>query len=223
MARHLWPAGIHVALIIVDGVVGGPVTRARVGRSPGRLLHRSDRCRGDRRGPRQTRALGVELRSRSAALQGEMVTARLHTLPKRSGLAPKYLTKIPQVNTAHEANETKEVAVYRLITRNISVNIYYARSTTNSFASPSLLVLTPMLSLLFYFAGWGARGVAGRCWNVSAVFRVLWRGLFFLVSRVHHLGGGGQIETGLGRGYSCEFEKLKRLISSDQAGDAFPV
>ena len=29
MARLLWPAGIHVALIIVDGVVGGPVTRAR--------------------------------------------------------------------------------------------------------------------------------------------------------------------------------------------------
>jgi NAD(P)-dependent dehydrogenase (short-subunit alcohol dehydrogenase family) len=28
-ARHLWPAGIHVALIVVDGVVGGPVTRAR--------------------------------------------------------------------------------------------------------------------------------------------------------------------------------------------------
>jgi NAD(P)-dependent dehydrogenase (short-subunit alcohol dehydrogenase family) len=29
MARHLWPAGIHVALIVVDGVVGSPVTRAR--------------------------------------------------------------------------------------------------------------------------------------------------------------------------------------------------
>ena len=34
MARHLWPAGIHVALIIVDGVVGGPVTRARFGDRP---------------------------------------------------------------------------------------------------------------------------------------------------------------------------------------------
>ncbi len=29
MARHLGPAGIHVALIIVDGIVGGPKTRAR--------------------------------------------------------------------------------------------------------------------------------------------------------------------------------------------------
>ncbi len=29
MARNLGPAGIHVALIIVDGVIGGPVTRSR--------------------------------------------------------------------------------------------------------------------------------------------------------------------------------------------------
>ena len=43
MARHLWPAGIHVALIVVDGVVGGPVTRSRFGERPRRLLHRSGR------------------------------------------------------------------------------------------------------------------------------------------------------------------------------------
>ncbi len=34
MARHLWPAGIHVALIVVDGLVGGPVTRARFQERP---------------------------------------------------------------------------------------------------------------------------------------------------------------------------------------------
>jgi NAD(P)-dependent dehydrogenase (short-subunit alcohol dehydrogenase family) len=34
MARHLWPSGIHVALIIVDGVVGCPVTRSRIGDRP---------------------------------------------------------------------------------------------------------------------------------------------------------------------------------------------
>ena len=34
MARHLWPAGIHVALIVVDGVVGGPVTRSRFADRP---------------------------------------------------------------------------------------------------------------------------------------------------------------------------------------------
>ena len=54
MARHLWPAGIHVALIVVDGVVGGPVTRARFGDRPGRFLHRSSRRRCDRRRPCQT-------------------------------------------------------------------------------------------------------------------------------------------------------------------------
>jgi NAD(P)-dependent dehydrogenase (short-subunit alcohol dehydrogenase family) len=30
MARHLWPAGIHVALIVIDGVVDLPSTRARM-------------------------------------------------------------------------------------------------------------------------------------------------------------------------------------------------
>jgi NAD(P)-dependent dehydrogenase (short-subunit alcohol dehydrogenase family) len=30
MARHLWPAGIHVALIIIDGVIDIPTTRARM-------------------------------------------------------------------------------------------------------------------------------------------------------------------------------------------------
>jgi len=34
MARHLWPAGVHVALIVVDGVVGGPVTRSRFQERP---------------------------------------------------------------------------------------------------------------------------------------------------------------------------------------------
>ncbi len=27
LARHLWPKGVHVSLIIIDGVVGGPETR----------------------------------------------------------------------------------------------------------------------------------------------------------------------------------------------------
>lgn len=29
MARRLRPAGIHVSLIVVDGIVGGPETRAQ--------------------------------------------------------------------------------------------------------------------------------------------------------------------------------------------------
>ena len=34
MARHLWPVGVHVALIVVDGVVGGPVMRSRFEERP---------------------------------------------------------------------------------------------------------------------------------------------------------------------------------------------
>jgi hypothetical protein len=34
MARHLWPAGIHVSLIIIDGVIDIPSTRARMKDKP---------------------------------------------------------------------------------------------------------------------------------------------------------------------------------------------
>ncbi len=34
MARHLWPAGIHVALVVVDGVVDLPTTRQRMPGKP---------------------------------------------------------------------------------------------------------------------------------------------------------------------------------------------
>ena len=34
MARHLWPAGIHVALIVVDGIVDLPRTRERMPNKP---------------------------------------------------------------------------------------------------------------------------------------------------------------------------------------------
>ncbi len=34
MARHLWPAGIHVSLVVIDGVVDLPSTRARMPEKP---------------------------------------------------------------------------------------------------------------------------------------------------------------------------------------------
>jgi NAD(P)-dependent dehydrogenase (short-subunit alcohol dehydrogenase family) len=34
MARHLWPAGIHVSLVVIDGVVDLPSTRARMPDKP---------------------------------------------------------------------------------------------------------------------------------------------------------------------------------------------
>ena len=40
MARGLGPAGIHVALIVVDGIVFSPVVSGALSRSPRRRLHR---------------------------------------------------------------------------------------------------------------------------------------------------------------------------------------
>jgi len=34
MARHLWPAGVHVALVLVDGVVNSPASRKRMPDKP---------------------------------------------------------------------------------------------------------------------------------------------------------------------------------------------
>jgi NAD(P)-dependent dehydrogenase (short-subunit alcohol dehydrogenase family) len=34
MARHLWPAGIHVSLVVIDGVVDLPGTRKRMPDKP---------------------------------------------------------------------------------------------------------------------------------------------------------------------------------------------
>ena len=75
MARHLWPAGIHVALIVVDGVVGGPVTRARFQDRPDDFYIDPGRRRRDRRRPCQTRSLRLEFRSRGPAVQGKVVSA----------------------------------------------------------------------------------------------------------------------------------------------------
>jgi hypothetical protein len=34
MARHLWPAGVHVSLLVIDGVVDVPRTRERMADKP---------------------------------------------------------------------------------------------------------------------------------------------------------------------------------------------
>ena len=62
MARSLGPAGIHVALIVVDGVVDLEKTRARDARQAGRLLHRSCWRRRDCLAAYAAVAPGVELR-----------------------------------------------------------------------------------------------------------------------------------------------------------------
>ncbi|MGH8363272.1 MAG: SDR family NAD(P)-dependent oxidoreductase [Gammaproteobacteria bacterium] len=42
MARHLWPAGIHVALVVIDGVVDLPRTRERMPDKPDSFFVKSD-------------------------------------------------------------------------------------------------------------------------------------------------------------------------------------
>jgi NAD(P)-dependent dehydrogenase (short-subunit alcohol dehydrogenase family) len=42
MARHLWPSGIHVSLIIVDGVVDLPRTRAMMKDKPDAFFIKPD-------------------------------------------------------------------------------------------------------------------------------------------------------------------------------------
>jgi NAD(P)-dependent dehydrogenase (short-subunit alcohol dehydrogenase family) len=42
MARHLWPAGVHVSLIVIDGVVDLPRTRARMPDKPDDFFVRPD-------------------------------------------------------------------------------------------------------------------------------------------------------------------------------------
>jgi NAD(P)-dependent dehydrogenase (short-subunit alcohol dehydrogenase family) len=42
MARHLWPAGIHVALVVIDGVVDLPRTRERMPDKPDGFFVRPD-------------------------------------------------------------------------------------------------------------------------------------------------------------------------------------
>ncbi len=76
MARHLWPAGIHVALIIVDGVVGGPVTRARLGDRPDGTFIAPSGVANIAAKSRTSGSLGVELRGRGATIRGEVVSAR---------------------------------------------------------------------------------------------------------------------------------------------------
>jgi NAD(P)-dependent dehydrogenase (short-subunit alcohol dehydrogenase family) len=66
MARHLWPSGIHVALIVVDGVVDLPRTRAMMKDRPDEAFIKPDDIAatvlGVVRQPRSTWSFEVEAR-----------------------------------------------------------------------------------------------------------------------------------------------------------------
>jgi ABC-type uncharacterized transport system substrate-binding protein len=42
MARYLWPAGVHVSIIVVDGVVDLPFTRQRMPGKPDAFFIKPD-------------------------------------------------------------------------------------------------------------------------------------------------------------------------------------
>jgi NAD(P)-dependent dehydrogenase (short-subunit alcohol dehydrogenase family) len=66
MARHLWPAGIHVALVVIDGVVDLPGTRARMRDKPDDFFVRPEDVAATvswiARQPRSTWSFEVEAR-----------------------------------------------------------------------------------------------------------------------------------------------------------------
>jgi NAD(P)-dependent dehydrogenase (short-subunit alcohol dehydrogenase family) len=66
MARHLWPLGIHVSLVIIDGVVDLPRTRAMMKDKPGEFFVKPDDVADTAfqitKQPRSTWAFEVEAR-----------------------------------------------------------------------------------------------------------------------------------------------------------------
>ncbi len=68
MARHLWPAGIHVSLVVIDGVVDLPSTRQRMPDKPDSFFVRSEDAAATVlwvvRQPRSTWSLQLEVEAR---------------------------------------------------------------------------------------------------------------------------------------------------------------
>ena len=66
MARRLWPAGIHVALVVLDGVVDLPRTRERMPDKPDEFFvnpdHVADAVAATVRQPRSAWSFAVEVR-----------------------------------------------------------------------------------------------------------------------------------------------------------------
>jgi NAD(P)-dependent dehydrogenase (short-subunit alcohol dehydrogenase family) len=91
MAKHLWPLGIHVSLIIVDGVVDLPRTRATMADKPDSFFRLARRGGGDGRVAHAAAIGGLVVRSRGAAVRRKVV-ARLKPGPatrsRRSASTP---------------------------------------------------------------------------------------------------------------------------------------
>lgn len=76
MARHLWPLGIHVALVIIDGVVDPPKTRERMPDKPAEFFVKPEELADTAFHADTAKALGLVLRSRSKTVWGKLVGGR---------------------------------------------------------------------------------------------------------------------------------------------------
>ena len=75
MARHLWPAGIHVSLIIVDGVVDLAATRKRMPDKPDAFFIKPDDVADTAFWLTRQHPLGLVVRGRGAAVRRDVVAA----------------------------------------------------------------------------------------------------------------------------------------------------
>ena len=83
MARHLWPSGVHVSIVIVDGVVDLGDDPAADGEQARHLLHPARRCRRDGVPAHAAEAVGVVLRGRGAPVRRDVVTITRRSLATR--------------------------------------------------------------------------------------------------------------------------------------------
>lgn len=73
LARSLGPSGIHVSLIIIDGIVDEASVRARLCGQARQLLRQAGRRRGYSRDADPSEAIGLDIRARGASLRRDMV------------------------------------------------------------------------------------------------------------------------------------------------------
>ena len=72
LARSLGPSGIHVSLIIIDGIVDEPSIRAKLAGKPDSFFVKP-RHRGHSRDADPSEAIGLDIRARGASLRRDMV------------------------------------------------------------------------------------------------------------------------------------------------------
>ena len=84
MARYLWPSGVHVSIVIVDGVVDLPFTRQRMPGKPDAFFIKPDDVAETAFVLTQSEAVGLVLRGRGAPVRRDVVKARVRRAGSRA-------------------------------------------------------------------------------------------------------------------------------------------